>query len=90
MAVSICPSCHERFRYDSREELEVLAGDAAVVVPDGGPLTFRCHQRVVHACPIGRSGLTLTAPGRILVGIAARRRPDSSRHVMTTLGEGAR
>ena len=62
MAVSICPSCHERFRYDSREELDVLAGDAAVVVPDGGPLTFRCHQRVVHACPIGRSGLTLTAP----------------------------
>ena len=50
MAVAVCPSCHERFRYDSREELEVLAGDAAVV-PDGGPLTFRSHQRVVHACP---------------------------------------
>jgi len=57
MAIATCPSCHERFRYDSREELEVMAGDAAVVVPDGGPLTFRSHQWVVHACP------TLVAQG---------------------------
>jgi hypothetical protein len=68
MAVSICPSCHERFRYDSREELEVLAGDAAVVVPDGGPLTFRSHERVVHACPIRQSGLALSAPRQALPG----------------------
>lgn len=57
MAVAVCPSCHERFRYDSRKELEVLAGDAAVVVPDGGPLTFRSHERVVHACPSRSPGL---------------------------------
>lgn len=51
MAIAMCPSCHERFRYDSREELEVVAGDAAVIVPEGGPLTFRSHQWVVHVCP---------------------------------------
>ena len=50
MAMSVCPSCHERFRYDSREELEVLAGDGAAV-PDGGPMTYRSHQQVVHTCP---------------------------------------
>ena len=56
MAVSICPSCHEWSRYDSREELEVVAGDAAVIVPDGGPLTFLSHQRVIHTCPIRPAG----------------------------------
>jgi hypothetical protein len=61
MAMTVCPSCHERFRYDSREELEVLAGDAAVVVPDGGPLTFRSHQRVVHTCPTRPPGLVTAA-----------------------------
>jgi len=54
MAMSICPSCHERFRYDSREELEVLAGDAAGA--DGGPRTYRSHQRVVHTCPAWTPG----------------------------------
>lgn len=80
MALSICPSCNERFRYDSREELEVLAGDPAVIVPDGGPLTFRSHQRVVHACPIRRSGLARNAETT-----AAR-----SGTPMTTHREGAR
>jgi hypothetical protein len=65
MAVSVCPSCHERFRYDSREELEVLAGEAAVVVPDGGPLTFRSHQRVVHACPSRPPGVAVSAPRQV-------------------------
>jgi hypothetical protein len=47
MAVAVCPSCHERFRYDSRAELEVVAMNAA---PDGGLLTFRSDQRVIHEC----------------------------------------
>ena len=55
MAMSVCPSCHERFRYDSREELEVLAGDTAAV-PEGGPRTYRSHRRVVHTCPVSSSG----------------------------------
>ena len=63
MAMSVCPSCHERFRYDSREELEVLAGDTAAV-PDGGPRTYRSHQRVVHTCPIWSPG-----PARLAAGL---------------------
>jgi hypothetical protein len=62
MAMSVCPSCHERFRYDSREELEVLAGEAAAV-PDGGPMTFRSHQRVVHTCPVWSAGTARVGAG---------------------------
>ena len=68
MAVSTCPSCHERFRYDSREELEVVAGDAAVIVPDGGPLTFLSHERVIQTCPIRPPGLAVSAPRHAPVG----------------------
>ena len=53
MAVRICPSCHERVRYDSRKELEelrIVAAESGTDARDRAPLIYRCEGRVLHSC----------------------------------------
>ena len=52
MATMVCPSCHERFRYDGRAELEEAALLETSPVTDATPRTYRSGDRVVHSCPI--------------------------------------
>ena len=52
MVTMVCPSCHERFRYDGRRELDETQVLETSAVADGPPLTFRCGDQVVHSCPV--------------------------------------
>ena len=52
MVTMVCPSCHERFRYDGRRELDETQVLETSSVADGPPLIFRCGDQVVHSCPV--------------------------------------
>jgi hypothetical protein len=49
MALTTCPTCHERFRFDSRVRLEAVSrGDGA---QDEPTVTYTNGDLVVHSCP---------------------------------------
>jgi hypothetical protein len=52
MATMVCPSCHERFRYDGRAGLEEAELVEVSPVTNAPPRTYRSGDQIVHSCPV--------------------------------------